>query len=102
MRQLGINVGLGTDGAASNNRLDMFGEYAPRRIAGQGSTGDASTLPAREVLRMATLDGATALGLGREIGSITPGKGGRPRRRQPQGAEYKALLRPAFASRACR
>jgi 5-methylthioadenosine/S-adenosylhomocysteine deaminase len=74
MRQLGINVGLGTDGAASNNRLDMLGEMRLAALLAKGSTGDASTLPAREALRMATLDGATALGLGREIGSITPGK----------------------------
>jgi 5-methylthioadenosine/S-adenosylhomocysteine deaminase len=74
MRQLGINVGLGTDGAASNNRLDMFGEMRLAALLAKGDSGDASTLPAREALRMATLDGATALGLGSEIGSITPGK----------------------------
>ena len=74
MRQLGINVGLGTDGAASNNRLDMFGEMRLAALLAKSSTGDASTLPAREALRMATLDGAVALGLGDEIGSITPGK----------------------------
>jgi 5-methylthioadenosine/S-adenosylhomocysteine deaminase len=43
-------------------------------LLAKGSTGDASALPAREILRMATLDGAKALGLGNEIGSITPGK----------------------------
>ena len=74
MRQMGINVGLGTDGAASNNRLDMFGEMRLAALLAKGSTGDASALPARETLRMATLDGAKALGLGNEIGSITPGK----------------------------
>ncbi len=74
MRQQGINVGLGTDGAASNNRLDMFGEMRLAALLGKGSTGDASVLPAREALRMATLNGAQALGLGDEIGSITPGK----------------------------
>ena len=74
MRQLGINVGLGTDGAASNNRLDMFGEMRLAALLAKGSSGDASALPAREVLRMATLNGAIALGLGHEIGSITPGK----------------------------
>ncbi len=74
MRQLGINVGLGTDGAASNNRLDMFGEMRLAALLAKGSTGDASMLPAREALRMATLDNANALGLGSEIGSITPGK----------------------------
>ena len=74
MRQFGINVGLGTDGAASNNRLDMFGEMRLAALLAKGSSGDASALPAREVLRMATLNGAIALGLGQEIGSITPGK----------------------------
>ena len=74
MRQMGINVGLGTDGAASNNRLDMFGEMRLAALLAKGSTGDASVLPAREILRMATLDGAKAIGLGDEIGSITPGK----------------------------
>jgi 5-methylthioadenosine/S-adenosylhomocysteine deaminase len=74
MRQLGINVGLGTDGAASNNRLDMFGEMRLAALLAKGSSGDASVLPAREALRMATLDGAVALGLGNETGSITPGK----------------------------
>lgn len=74
MRQLGINVGLGSDGAASNNRLDLFGEMRLAALLAKGTTGDASALPAREILRMATLNGATALGLGHEIGSITPGK----------------------------
>lgn len=74
MRQLGINVGLGTDGAASNNRLDLFGEMRLAALIAKGCTGDASALPAGEVLRMATLNGAMALGLGDEIGSIAPGK----------------------------
>ena len=74
MRQLGINVGLGTDGAASNNRLDLFSEMRLASLLAKGLTGDASVLPANEALRMATLNGAIALGLGHEIGSITPGK----------------------------
>jgi len=74
MRQLGINVGLGTDGAASNNRLDLFGEMRLASLLAKGLTGDASVLPAREMLRMATLNAASALGLADEIGSITPGK----------------------------
>jgi 5-methylthioadenosine/S-adenosylhomocysteine deaminase len=74
MRQLGINVGLGTDGAASNNRLDLFSEMRLASLLAKGLSGDASVLPAHEVLRMATLNGAIALGLGDEIGSITPGK----------------------------
>lgn len=74
MRQLGINVGLGTDGAASNNRLDLFGEMRLASLLAKGTTGDAAALPAREVLRMATLNGAIALGLGKETGSISVGK----------------------------
>ncbi len=74
MQQLGINVGLGTDGAASNNRLDLFGEMRLAALIAKGSTADAAVLPAREVLRMATLNGAIALGLADKIGSITPGK----------------------------
>jgi len=74
MRQLGINIGLGTDGAASNNRLDLFGEMRLASLLLKGLSGDASALPANEALRMATLNGAIALGLSHEIGSITPGK----------------------------
>jgi 5-methylthioadenosine/S-adenosylhomocysteine deaminase len=74
MRQLGINVGLGTDGAASNNRLDLFGEMRLASLLAKGLSGDASALPAGEILRMATLNAANALGLGQQIGSITPGK----------------------------
>jgi 5-methylthioadenosine/S-adenosylhomocysteine deaminase len=74
MQKLGINIGLGTDGAASNNRLDMFGEMRLAALLAKGCTGDASALNARDVLRMATLNGANALGLGDNIGSITPGK----------------------------
>jgi 5-methylthioadenosine/S-adenosylhomocysteine deaminase len=74
MHRHGINVGLGTDGAASNNRLDLFGEMRLASLLAKGITGDAAALPARDVLRMATLNGAVALGLGNEIGSLTPGK----------------------------
>ena len=74
MHRRGINVGLGTDGAASNNRLDLFGEMRLASLLAKGMTGDAAALPARDILRMATLNGALALGLGNEIGSITAGK----------------------------
>jgi 5-methylthioadenosine/S-adenosylhomocysteine deaminase len=74
MRQLGINVGLGTDGAASNNRLDLLGEMRLAALIAKGTSGDAAVLPAHEVLRMATLNGAIALGMAEHIGSITPGK----------------------------
>lgn len=70
----GINVGLGTDGAASNNRLDLFQEMRHAALLAKVASGDASALPAAEVLRMATLNGATALGMAAQIGSIEIGK----------------------------
>jgi 5-methylthioadenosine/S-adenosylhomocysteine deaminase len=70
----GVNVAIGTDGAASNNDLDLFGELRTAALLGKGVAGDASVLPAARVLRMATLNGARALGLGDETGSLEPGK----------------------------
>lgn len=70
----GVNVALGTDGAASNNDLDMIGEMRTAALLGKVVANDASALPAHTVLRMATLNGATALGLGQETGSLVPGK----------------------------
>jgi 5-methylthioadenosine/S-adenosylhomocysteine deaminase len=70
----GITVGLGTDGAASNNRLDIMGEMRTAALLAKGASGDARTVGAHEALRMATLDGARALGLDAAIGSIRPGK----------------------------
>ncbi len=72
--QAGINVAIGTDGAASNNDLDMLGEMRTAALLAKGVSGDATALPARTVLRMATINGARALGLDQQIGSITPGK----------------------------
>ncbi len=71
----GVNVALGTDGAASNNRLDMFSEMRLASLLAKVTTGDAGALPAATVLRMATLNGAAALGLEASIGSLTAGKG---------------------------
>ena len=70
----GINVALGSDGAASNNRLDVLGEARLASLVAKVATGDAAALPAGTALRMATLDGAAALGLDAEIGSLQPGK----------------------------
>ncbi len=69
-----VNVALGTDGAASNNRLDLFSEMRLASLLAKVTTGDAGALPAARMLRMATLDGAAALGLDGEIGSLTAGK----------------------------
>jgi 5-methylthioadenosine/S-adenosylhomocysteine deaminase len=73
MRRRGISVSLGADGAACNNRLDMFDEM---RLAAtlQAVRHEPGALPARDVLWMATREGARALGLDREIGSIEAGK----------------------------
>ncbi len=74
LEKSGLRIGLGTDGAASNNRLDPFQEMRLAALLAKVASGDASVLPASRVLRMATLDGAAALGLDGCIGSITPGK----------------------------
>jgi 5-methylthioadenosine/S-adenosylhomocysteine deaminase len=70
----GINVALGSDGAASNNRLDLFAEMRLASLLAKVTTGDAAAVPAASALRMATLAGATALGLDAQIGSLRPGK----------------------------
>ncbi len=74
LRARGIPVALGTDGAASNNRLDLLTEARTAALLAKGFSGDPRTLPAHEALAMATLDGAKALGLDAAIGSIRPGK----------------------------
>lgn len=70
----GVNVALGTDGAASNNDLDMFSEMSSAALLAKGVSGDATSVPAAAALRMATLNGAQALGLGDITGSLVPGK----------------------------
>jgi 5-methylthioadenosine/S-adenosylhomocysteine deaminase len=74
MHAHGIVVGLGTDGAASNNRLDVMTEMRTAALLAKGASGDASAVGAHAALRMATLDGAIAMGLGSRIGSIEAGK----------------------------
>jgi len=70
----GVNVAVGTDGAASNNRLDVFGEARLAALLAKGASGDAGAIPAATALQMATLNGARALGLERDIGSLEPDK----------------------------
>jgi len=74
MLELGIAVGIGTDGAASNNDLDMFEETRLAALLAKGVGGDPTALPAREALAMATRVGARAVHLGDITGSIEPGK----------------------------
>ncbi|MDH4324139.1 MAG: TRZ/ATZ family hydrolase [Betaproteobacteria bacterium] len=72
--EAGVNVALGTDGAASNNRLDLFEEMRLAALLAKAAAGNAEALPAHEALRAATLGGAIALGAEARIGSIVPGK----------------------------
>jgi 5-methylthioadenosine/S-adenosylhomocysteine deaminase len=72
--QKGVNIGLGTDGAASNNRLDILSEMRLASLLAKGTSGDPRHIPAWAALRMATINSARALGLEQEIGSIETGK----------------------------
>jgi len=74
MLAAGINVGLGSDGAASNNRLDLFQEMRQCALLAKFQSGKAGSLPARQALRMATLGAAQALGKEAELGSLQVGK----------------------------
>ncbi len=70
----GVNVALGTDGAASNNNLDMLGELRTTALLAKVHAGDATVLPTDEALAMATINGARALGIADETGSLVAGK----------------------------
>ena len=70
----GVPVALGTDGAASNNDLDLFGEMRTAGLLASGVGSTPGALVSRDILRMATLEGARALGLGDCVGSLVPGK----------------------------
>ncbi|MDR3300084.1 MAG: TRZ/ATZ family hydrolase [Candidatus Accumulibacter sp.] len=74
MSRNGLNVGLGSDSAASNNRLDILQEMRLASLLAKGASGQADAIGAHCALRMATLNGARALGLDKEIGSIEEGK----------------------------
>lgn len=74
IHRAGINVAIGTDGCASNNDLDMFGEMRTAALLAKAVAGRADAFSAATVLRAATLGGARAMGMDDRIGSIEPGK----------------------------
>src|SRR5947208_13573831 len=74
MLELGVDVGIGTDGAASNNDLDMFEAMRLAALLAKGAGGDPTALPAREALAMATRLGACAMHMDHLTGSLEPGK----------------------------
>ncbi len=74
LQRAGVNLSIGTDGCASNNDLDMFGETRTAALLAKAVAEDAAALDAFEALRAATLGGANALGFGDKVGSIEPGK----------------------------
>ncbi len=74
LRKAGVPVGIGTDGAASNNDLDMWEEMRLAALLQKVHSMNPEVLPAREVLQMATIEGATAIGLADTIGSLEAGK----------------------------
>jgi len=74
MLELGVNVGIGTDGPASNNDLDMVEEIRLASMVAKAASGDPTALPARQTLAMATSLGAKAIHMDHLVGSIVPGK----------------------------
>lgn len=74
MLDAGLNVGIGTDGPASNNDLDMFEEVRLAAFIAKGYTGDPTALPAQKALSMGTRLGAKAMHMGHLVGSLEPGK----------------------------
>lgn len=74
MQQAGINIAIGTDGAASNNDLDLLGECRTAALLAKVQSQDATAMDAASVLRMVTIDAATALGIDDVVGSLQPGK----------------------------
>ena len=93
----GVNVALGTDSAASNNRLDLWAELQTAALLAKQVAGDAAALPAAQALKMATLNGARALGRADEIGSLAAGKAADVICVDLGGIEHRPLLDPVSA-----
>jgi 5-methylthioadenosine/S-adenosylhomocysteine deaminase len=74
LRERGVTVALGTDGAASNNDLDVLSEARTAGLLASGVSGVPGSVPAHDLLRLATHEGARVLGLGESTGSLVPGK----------------------------
>ena len=74
MQTAGVNIGIGTDGAASNNKLDLLGDLRMAALLAKAVSNNPTALNAGNALEMATLSGAKALGLDQQIGSLLPGK----------------------------
>ena len=89
-----VNVALGTDGAASNNRLDLRAELQAAALIGNLAANDATAVGARDALTMATINGARALNLGDRIGSLLPGKEADVICVDLSGLEHQPLLDP--------
>lgn len=94
LRTAGVNVALGTDGAASNNRLDLWAEIQTAALIGKLAASDATAVAAADVLAMATINGARALNLADEIGSLLPGKAADVICVDLSGLEHQPLLDP--------
>lgn len=90
----GVNVALGTDGAASNNRLDLWSELQTAALLAKYAAGDAAALPATQALAMATINGARALNLADEIGSLVSGKAADVICVDLSGIEHRPLFDP--------
>ena len=74
LKQAGLNVALGTDGASSNNDLDMIGEMRAAALLGKGVANNPTAVSANDVLKMSTINAARALGMDQQVGSLTRGK----------------------------
>jgi len=94
LQKAGVNVALGTDGAASNNRLDLWAEMQTAALVGKFVASDATAVTATQALAMATINGARALNLADEIGSLVPGKAADVICVDLSGVEHQPLLDP--------